>query len=115
MKNEPIIKVRHLTTAYNGVTILDDLSFDIMRGQVFIILGGSGCGKSTLMKHLIGLYEPVCGEIFIEDRAQLHAQLHKDFGRAQNTFIGLYEMHIDITCITCIERVCCMCRLELMA
>jgi phospholipid/cholesterol/gamma-HCH transport system ATP-binding protein len=67
MKNDPIIKVRHLTTAYSGVTVLDDLSFDIMRGQVFIILGGSGCGKSTLMKHLIGLYEPVSGEIFIED------------------------------------------------
>ena len=74
MTREPIIKVRNLTTAYSGVTVLDDLSFDILRGQTFVILGGSGCGKSTLLKHLIGLYEPVCGEIFIDGADIVTAQ-----------------------------------------
>ena len=64
---ESIIRVRNLTTAYGGNVVLDDLSFDVQRGQTFIILGGSGCGKSTLMKHMIGLYKPVAGQILIGD------------------------------------------------
>jgi phospholipid/cholesterol/gamma-HCH transport system ATP-binding protein len=43
-----------------------DLSFEVRRGEVFGILGGSGCGKSTLMKHMIGLYEPIAGHVFID-------------------------------------------------
>jgi len=62
---EPIIRVRNLTAAYGGNVVLDDLSFDVQRGQTFIILGGSGCGKSTLMKHIIGLYKPLSGQILI--------------------------------------------------
>ena len=67
MDTEPIIRVRNLTTAYGGNTVLDNLSFDVQRGQTFIILGGSGCGKSTLMKHMIGLYAPVSGQILIDN------------------------------------------------
>ncbi|UCD51291.1 MAG: ATP-binding cassette domain-containing protein [Phycisphaerales bacterium] len=67
MDTETIIRVRNLTTAYGGNVVLDDLSFDVQRGQTFIILGGSGCGKSTLMKHMIGLYKPVSGQILIGD------------------------------------------------
>jgi phospholipid/cholesterol/gamma-HCH transport system ATP-binding protein len=62
----PIIRVTHFTAAYDGTVLLDDLSFEIYRGEVFVILGGSGCGKSTLLKHMIGLYRPACGSIFIE-------------------------------------------------
>jgi phospholipid/cholesterol/gamma-HCH transport system ATP-binding protein len=67
MDTEPIIRVRNLTTAYGGNIVLDDLSFDVQRGQTFIILGGSGCGKSTLMKHMIGLYKPVSGQVLIDN------------------------------------------------
>jgi phospholipid/cholesterol/gamma-HCH transport system ATP-binding protein len=62
----PIIRVTHFTAAYDGTVLLDDLSFEIYRGEVFVILGGSGCGKSTLLKHMIGLYRPARGSIFIE-------------------------------------------------
>jgi phospholipid/cholesterol/gamma-HCH transport system ATP-binding protein len=50
--------------AYGSNVIMNDLSFGIKRGDVFVIMGGSGCGKSTLMRHLIGLQEPASGEIF---------------------------------------------------
>jgi len=63
---EPIIKVEHFTAAYGDKVIIDDISFEVARGEVFVILGGSGCGKSTLLKHMIGLYEPKAGNIFIE-------------------------------------------------
>ena len=63
----PIITVRNLKIGYEDTVILHDLNFQVMHGEVFVILGGSGSGKSTLLKHLIGLYPPQAGEIWIED------------------------------------------------
>ena len=65
MEQVPIIKVRNLSAAYGDNVVLNDISFDVLKGQVFVILGGSGCGKSTLLKQMIGLYEPVSGQILI--------------------------------------------------
>lgn len=67
-QNDAIIQVRELTAAYGGRVVLDRLSFDIRRGEVFVILGGSGSGKSTLLKHLFGLYEPAAGSITVDGR-----------------------------------------------
>lgn len=64
--DEPIIQVRGVTAAYGDFVILEDVSFDVRRGEVFVILGGSGCGKSTLLKHMIGLIPPAAGEILID-------------------------------------------------
>lgn len=58
-----VIAVRELSAEYDGRPILDRVSFDVYRGEVFVILGGSGCGKSTLLKHLIGLSTPAGGAI----------------------------------------------------
>lgn len=64
---DPVIRVENFTAAYEGHTVLDDISFTVERGEVFVIIGGSGCGKSTLMKHMIGLYTPAAGSIYIDD------------------------------------------------
>jgi phospholipid/cholesterol/gamma-HCH transport system ATP-binding protein len=64
--NDTIIEVRNLTAAFDDRVILRDLSFDVRRGEIFVILGGSGSGKSTLMKHMIGLHEPRSGSIRID-------------------------------------------------
>jgi phospholipid/cholesterol/gamma-HCH transport system ATP-binding protein len=64
--SEPIIRVENLTAGYDGRTILENVSFTVNRGEVFVILGGSGCGKSTLLKHMIGLYDVVGGHVYIE-------------------------------------------------
>ena len=61
--SEAIIEVRDLTIGYERRVIMQDLNFSVLRGEVFCIMGGSGCGKSTLMKHLIGLYTPMTGDI----------------------------------------------------
>jgi phospholipid/cholesterol/gamma-HCH transport system ATP-binding protein len=63
---EPIIRVRGLTAGYGDTVLLDNVSFDIRRGEVFVILGGSGSGKSTLLKHMIGLLEPQRGSVLID-------------------------------------------------
>jgi phospholipid/cholesterol/gamma-HCH transport system ATP-binding protein len=71
---EPIIRVENFTAAYDGNVIINDISFEVMPGEVFVILGGSGCGKSTLLKHMIGLYPPAKGRILIEGRDMATAE-----------------------------------------
>src|SRR3954463_4430562 len=63
---DAIIRVEGFSAAYDGKTILSDISFDVRRGEVLVIAGGSGSGKSTLLKHMIGLYRPAAGRILIE-------------------------------------------------
>src|SRR3954469_15806042 len=63
---DAIIRVEHFGAAYDGRTVLKDVSFDVRRGEVLVIAGGSGSGKSTLLKHMIGLYRPAAGRILIE-------------------------------------------------
>jgi len=63
---ETIITVRDLKIGYGEKVILQNVNFQVRRGEVFVILGGSGCGKSTLLKNLIGLYAPLAGEVWIE-------------------------------------------------
>lgn len=62
---DPIIRVESLKASFGTNTILEDISFKVSRGEIFIILGGSGCGKSTLLKHMIGLHEPASGRVII--------------------------------------------------
>jgi phospholipid/cholesterol/gamma-HCH transport system ATP-binding protein len=61
-----VVEVKNLTIGYEDRLILRDISFQVRRGEVFVILGGSGSGKSTLLKHVIGLYPPLQGEVWIE-------------------------------------------------
>jgi len=64
---ESHIIVKDLTMAYGDFVVMRDLSFNINRGDVFIIMGGSGCGKSTMMNILIGLKSPAKGQVFYDE------------------------------------------------
>jgi phospholipid/cholesterol/gamma-HCH transport system ATP-binding protein len=51
---------------YAGKVVLENINFEVRRGEVFAILGKTGSGKSTLLKCLIGLDKPMEGEVLIE-------------------------------------------------
>lgn len=59
--HDAVIEVRDLVAKYGDMLILSDVTFSVMRSEIFGILGGSGCGKSTILKHLIGLKPPAGG------------------------------------------------------
>ena len=63
----PPISVRGLTMAFGSYVLMRDLTFDVNRGDVFVIMGGSGSGKSTLLRHMIGLIEPAAGAVWYGD------------------------------------------------
>lgn len=62
----PIIVVENLTARFGDNVVFEKVSFEVKRGEVLVVLGGSGCGKSTLLKHIIGLYRPYTGRIWID-------------------------------------------------
>jgi len=66
MTELPSIEVSDLKMAYGGHVVMQDLSFRVRRGEIFVIMGGSGSGKSTLLKHLIGLRRPAAGTILFD-------------------------------------------------
>jgi phospholipid/cholesterol/gamma-HCH transport system ATP-binding protein len=66
---QSIIQVTEFTAAYGEKVIINNISFEVFEGEVFVILGGSGCGKSTMLKHMIGLYPPAHGDIVLEGRS----------------------------------------------
>ena len=69
----PAITVRNLRMGYGARVLLEDASFDVHRGEIVVILGGSGSGKSSLMKNLIGLYNPMAGDIVIDGASLVRA------------------------------------------
>ncbi len=66
MNQNAIIHAENLDIGYGDNTIMKNLTFDIQRGDIFIIMGGSGCGKSTLLRTLTGLIPPQNGQIYIQ-------------------------------------------------
>jgi phospholipid/cholesterol/gamma-HCH transport system ATP-binding protein len=70
----PAVSVRGLRMGYGSRVLLEDASFDVARGEIMVILGGSGCGKSSLMKNLIGLYQPMAGDILIDGQSIVRAR-----------------------------------------
>jgi phospholipid/cholesterol/gamma-HCH transport system ATP-binding protein len=65
-RTDIVIAVKHLAAGYGERQILRDINFAVRRGEVFVIVGSSGSGKSTLLKHMIGLFPPQEGEVWIE-------------------------------------------------
>lgn len=57
------IEVRGLNAHYGSRHILHDVTLDVARGEIMVIMGGSGSGKSTLLNHLLGLRKPSSGSV----------------------------------------------------
>ncbi len=98
----PIITVSHMDAGYPGVVILQDVTFDVARGEIFALLGGSGCGKSTIMKHLIALNPPLSGEVNVaglEMRPENHEAIWRKIG-------VMYQSGALFGSMTCGENVC---------
>src|ERR1700686_1265415 len=65
---EVMISLRDLRVCYGEREILHGVSFDVMRGETMVILGGSGSGKSTLLRTLVGLEKPSSGEVILRGK-----------------------------------------------
>ncbi len=101
MEKEKVIELEHVDAGYPGAVILHDVTFDVMRGEIFILLGGSGCGKSTVMKHMIGLNPVLAGKLRVaglEWSRKTRAQLFRRIG-------VMYQSGALFGSMTCLENV----------
>ncbi len=93
-----VVTARNLTIGYNGKTVWHNANFDIKRGEFVAVIGPNGAGKTTMFRLLLGLLEPISGEL-------------KIFGgkpRRGNVKIGYVPQHHKIdneTNIECLELV----------
>ncbi len=60
-----VIEVRNLHKAYDGVTVVDDVSFNVDEGEIFGIIGPNGAGKTTAIESVIGLRKPDGGSVSV--------------------------------------------------
>jgi ABC-type Fe3+/spermidine/putrescine transport system ATPase subunit len=63
--SEPVLQVDGLTKRFNGVAVVDDISFELEHGEILSLLGPSGCGKSTTLRMIAGIETPDGGAIRI--------------------------------------------------
>ena len=94
-KFDKIIEVKSVTKMFDGVTVVDDISLSIKRGEFVTLLGPSGCGKTTLLRMIAGFEAPTKGQIFLEKQDVTAVPPHK---RPINTVFQKYALfpHLNV-------------------
>ncbi len=87
---EPEISIRGLTKTFGPQTVFDDVTCDIPKGKVTLILGPSGTGKSVFLKHIMGLLKPDKGEIWIDGK-NIPDLRHRDLYAVRRKFGVLFQ------------------------
>jgi ribose transport system ATP-binding protein len=99
MVDIPLLEMRRISKTFPGVVALDDVDFELRRGEVHILLGENGAGKSTLMKILSGAYQKSAGQIIlngldVEIKNPKHAQtlgistIYQEFNLVPHLSVG---------------------------
>ena len=98
--NEPSIRVRNLTKSFGGRRVVDSLSFDVEKGQVFALLGHNGAGKSTTIDLILGLKTPESGtaKILGMDAARNRKQVFE--------LVGVQLQHTQYQSAITVEEAC---------
>jgi branched-chain amino acid transport system ATP-binding protein len=66
--NDALLSVQRLSSGYGSAAVLRDISLDIKKGEIVVVLGKNGMGKSTLLKTLMGFVRPINGEVTLKGK-----------------------------------------------
>ena len=82
MSDQPIIRVQHVVKSFGTVQAVDDVSFDVQRGEIFAFLGPNGAGKTTTIKMLTTLLRPTSGALELDglDPTTHQTEVRRRFG-----------------------------------
>ena len=75
-----ILRVDHVTKRFGGLVAVDDVTFDVKRGEIFALIGPNGAGKTTLFNGVTGIFPPTTGHVIFQDREITGARPHQVAG-----------------------------------
>jgi spermidine/putrescine transport system ATP-binding protein len=95
VKQDVIIRFDGVTKQYDGLVVLDDVSFEMEKGKFYTLLGPSGCGKTTILRLIAGFTEPTTGTIYFHGQPVNHVPANK---RQVNTVFQDYALfpHLNV-------------------
>lgn len=96
--SETHISITNFQMRFGRKTVIEDLSFEVQKGEVFGFLGSNGSGKTTTIRALLGIYEPTAGELLINgERYQAHLSVRLGYLPEER---GLYKSETVIDTMT---------------
>lgn len=96
-KTDEIIRVEHLVIAFGKFRAVDDISFDVKRGEIFGFLGANGAGKTTTIRTICGILNPTSGKVYVngKDVSRSTAVLKPHIGYMSQKFTLYPDLSID--------------------
>ncbi len=93
IEHSVLLSMKNVTKIYPGVVALDDVHFDLHKGEVHALIGENGAGKSTLIKAIAGAHDLNSGEIFLEqEKLQIKNPHHANQ-------LGIYTIYQELTIV----------------
>ncbi len=89
-KEEPAVRMEHVSKKFGERAVLKDVSFDVAHGEAFCLLGRSGAGKSVTLKTMIGLLKPDSGRVFVEGH-EMAKLVRDELGAARKKMGYLFQ------------------------
>ncbi|HEV7166565.1 MAG TPA: ABC transporter ATP-binding protein [Micrococcaceae bacterium] len=74
---DALVQVQNLTMKFGGLTALDNVTFDILRGEILGLIGPNGAGKTTCFNAMTGVYKPTSGKVLLEGQSLGGLAQHK--------------------------------------
>ncbi len=99
-----MIRFDHVTKSFGDKKVLDDVSYEISKGEVFCLVGPSGTGKSVSLKHMIRLLTPTTGEVWVGDTCVSAAESH-ELSAIRSRFGYLFQSSALLAWINVFENV----------
>ena len=75
--DSPLLTVRDLSMRFGGLLAVDNVAFDVRRGQIFAIIGPNGAGKTTVFNCVGGFYQPTTGSVALDGQVINHLPSHR--------------------------------------
>ncbi|MGQ7791842.1 ABC transporter ATP-binding protein [Faunimonas sp. B44] len=85
---DPILTVEHLMMRFGGLTAVNDLSFNVGRGDITALIGPNGAGKTTVFNCVTGFYKPTSGRIVMRHGENVEAALIEDITRSGRQYLA---------------------------
>ncbi len=103
-EGDVIVRFDRIRKSFGDKTILDGVSFDVRKGEVFFVIGGSGVGKSVTIKHLVGLLRPDAGDVWF-DGVEVSRLTEEEFFPVRKRVAMVFQYATLFDSMNCLENI----------